>query len=250
MYVSICFVLAVVTAPADEATLKLLQQFRSELITIAPGAPQFPQLMAVGPPHKVNFQKIAQQEFAISKYETTQELYEAVIGANPSRWKGNRNSVEMTSLTDAETFCEQVTKLLREAKLIDADQVIRLPTNTEWEYCCRAGAATKYHFGDDESDLDDYAWHSGNAAGNDPPVGVLKPNAWGLYDMHGYLAEWTQAEKTANQKPTAAYVRGGSWKSPPEECVAASAQKLAAATADDAVGFRCVLAKAAKKDGA
>ncbi|UUO06759.1 formylglycine-generating enzyme family protein [Blastopirellula sp. J2-11] len=239
MHVSICLVLAVVAAPADDATLKLLQQFRSEFVMISPIQGEDDKQKTLLP----------FQDFAMARYETTQDLYEAVIGANPSRWKGARNSVEMTSLADAEAFCEKVTTLLRDAKLIDADQVVRLPTKTEWEYCCRAGTTTQYHFGDDESDLGDYAWFSGNAAGNDPPVGAKKPNAWGLYDMHGYLAEWTLADKTTNGKPITAYVRGGSWKSPPEDCLSASAQKLAAAATDDAVGFRCVLGRVEKVDG-
>ncbi|WP_246119902.1 formylglycine-generating enzyme family protein [Blastopirellula retiformator] len=170
-------------------------------------------------------------------------MYEAVMGANPSRWKGPRNSVEMTSLTDAETFCKKVTQLLRDAKLIDADQEIRLPTDAEWEHCCRAGTTTKYHFGDDVKKLDDYAWYTGNAAGNDPPVGAKKPNPWGLYDMHGYIDEWTKRDPDQRQQ---AHVRGGSWKSTADQCRSDAVQTIPVTTQDDAVGFRCVLATKVK----
>jgi formylglycine-generating enzyme required for sulfatase activity len=106
----------------------------------------------------------------------------------------------------------------------------RLPTEAEWEYACRAGTTTAYHFGDDPAELDDYAWHKGNTEQRYKKVGQKKPNAWGLHDMHGNVAEWVldQHVSDAYKKhestnpivvPTELFprvVRGGSFENTPE----------------------------------
>jgi formylglycine-generating enzyme required for sulfatase activity len=215
------------------------------------------------PAHKVTFK----YGFAMARYEVPQNLYEAVIGENPSRWKGARNSVEMFSFSEAEEFCRRITKLMREAKLLGAGEEIRLPSEAEWEYCCRAGSTMQYSFGDTAVKpgdsglraglLDEYAWHTGNAAGNDPPVGAKKPNGWGLYDMHGYLWEfvsdaWHETYEGApadgsswpgeGPKPRRV-IRGGSWKDRHEVLRCAHRRPIDESAKDDAVGLRCVKAK-------
>lgn len=250
----------------------VLKTFVDEFVEIRPGADKFPATFSMGsaegspaetPPQQVTLKTA----FWIAKYEVPQNLYEAVTGKNPSRWKGPRNSVEMMSWRDSVQFCERLTMLLRERKLIGADEVIRLPTEVEWEYCCRAGTSTRYSFGDAirrETDagkrnsiLDEYGWYTGNAAGNDPPVGALKPNPWGLYDMHGYLWEFTADAWTSTltervqqppqpvdaEKDALITLRGGSWKDPAERLTSFARRSLSATAADDAVGLRCVRAK-------
>ena len=257
-----------------EQTAKLLKTFADEFVSITPGEGKYPASFQMGskagdaseqPPHEITFK----YKFAIAKYEMPQNLYEAVMGTNPSRWKGPRNSVEMMSWKDANDFCQKLTQQLRDRKLIGADEVIRLPTEAEWEYCCRAGTTTKYSFGDESQKpgdvtpkatlLGDYGWHTGNAAGNDPPVGALKPNPWGLYDMHGYLWEFTadewhpdykqtpqdgSAAKGADGDGTSIVVRSGSWKDRFDKLTSSSRRKLSSTAADDAIGFRCVKATA------
>jgi formylglycine-generating enzyme required for sulfatase activity len=114
--------------------------------------------------------------------EVTQEQYQAVMGTNPSWYKGATNPVDGVSWNDATEFCKKLSE--------KTHQIVRLPTDAEWEYACRAGAQTAYSFGDDPSALGDYAWTYGNSGWATHPVGQKKPNAWGLYDMHGNLWEW------------------------------------------------------------
>jgi formylglycine-generating enzyme required for sulfatase activity len=168
----------------------------------------------------------------------------------------------MMTWNEARAFCEKLTAMLIERKLIPADSEIRLPTEAEWEYCCRAGTTTRYSFGDEARQpgdqgnkatrLDEFAWHTGNAAGNDPPVGALKPNAWGLYDMHGYLWEmtsdkWSKGEANDGDVPENSLVaRGGSWKDRFDRLTSTSRKPIGPEERDDALGFRCVVAPAKK----
>jgi len=254
----------VLSFPAAQAQSadELLQKFAAEFIDVRPGQPPYAggtvPLGAEGKGQLPVVQVAIGGEFRIGRYEVTQELYEAVMGKNPSRWKGPRNSVELLTAAEAEQFCDRATDGLRRLKLLNDDQQVRLPTEVEWEYCCRAGTATRYSFGDtataagDEGNkatlLDPYAWHTGNAAGNDPPVGALKPNPWGLYDMHGYLSEFVTADErlAGVAKPDAGLpviLRGGSWKDHHSLLTSSARRLMPADTKDDAVGFRCVISK-------
>jgi formylglycine-generating enzyme required for sulfatase activity len=249
------------TAQAQTAD-PLLQKFAGEFVQIRPGeAPYAGGKVTLGAQGKGQLPVVQVEiggEFRIARYEVTQELYEAVMGQNPSRWKGPRNSVELMTVPEAEEFCRRATDGLRRLKLLEDGQRVRLPTEVEWEYCCRAGTVTRYSFGDeataagDEGNkatlLDPYAWHTGNAAGNDPPVGALKPNPWGLYDMHGYLSEFVTADERLSEavKPDAGLpviLRGGSWKDHHSLLTSSARKQMPADTKDDAVGFRCVIGR-------
>ncbi len=263
MYLAIFLTAAVAADPSPEH-LKLLKTFRAEFVQISPGTAGFPATFSMGrlqggedsqrPVHQVTLR----DSFGIAKYEVPQNLWEAVMGSNPSKWKGPRNSVEWLSFDEAERFCARATQQMRDAGLIQKNQTVRLPTEAEWEYVARAGTSTVFSFGDDLEMLNDYAWHTGNAAGNDPPVGVKKPNAWGLYDIHGYLWEWcvdpghtsydgapTDGSAWIAQGDQATRIlRGGSWKDKGDKLTSSYRRLAEKDLRDDAVGLRCVLATA------
>ncbi len=144
--------------------------------------------------------------------------------------KGGFPAICMTQFA-ARTFCQWLTE--------KTGRYYRLPTEAEWEYACRAGTTTAYSFGDDPADLDDYAWYYDNSDEAYHKVGQKKPNPWGLYDMHGNVAEWVLDEFVADGysrfksgvadnpliTPTKIFpqvVRGGSWEADPAECRSAA----------------------------
>ncbi|MEI7699325.1 MAG: formylglycine-generating enzyme family protein [Planctomycetia bacterium] len=248
----------------DTADNPLLKAFVEDCIRIAPGSSaEFPggkvKLGTKNPDNELPEVTLEfEKPFRISKYEVTQELWELVMGSNPSRWKGSKNSVEMMNFREAGQFCERLTSRLRELKLISETDVVRLPTESEWEYCCRAGTSTRYSFGDTATSdtdrenkaslLDQYGWHTGNAAGNDPPVGALKPNPWGLYDMHGYLWEFVNPDerlknvtKSDSETSKSVIVRSGSWKDKYTRLTSSARKQISEDVADDAIGLRCVI---------
>jgi len=131
-----------------------------------------------GPKHEVKLTK----GFYLGTHEVTQAQYRAIMGNNPSKsTKGPNCPVDNISEGAAVSFCEQLAE--------KTGRDVRLPTEAEWEYACRAGTDTRWFFGDDPSQLGEYAWFKGNADGKSHPVGQKKPNPWGLYDMYGNVCE-------------------------------------------------------------
>jgi formylglycine-generating enzyme required for sulfatase activity len=142
---------------------------------------------------------------------------------NPGWQQTDAHPVACLSWHDATAFCDWLSE--------KEHRTYRLPTEAEWEYACRAGSSTAYAFGDDPAQLGEHAWFSGNSEGHAHPVGRLKPNAWGLYDMHGNLFQWCDdwydphlfgqrpgVEKQEPRKGATRVQRGGSWKSGASDC--------------------------------
>jgi formylglycine-generating enzyme required for sulfatase activity len=140
----------------------------------------------------------AQHEVEIAKafylgvYPVTQAQWQAVMGSNPSRFKGDSLPVETVSWHDCQAFCNCLSaktgRVVRQPP--QKKYTFRLPFESEWEYACRAGTTTAYYSGNGEAVLGLAGWYYGNSGGKTHPVGKLAANAWGLYDMHGNVWEW------------------------------------------------------------
>jgi formylglycine-generating enzyme required for sulfatase activity len=167
-----------------------------ELVTIAPGG------VLSGDPY--DYEKteddqakrpkiVISRPFAMGKYEVTQKEWEALMGDNPSDVKAANLPVVRVSWRRVQEFIARLN-----AK---TGKTFRLPTDEEWEYAARAGHSGKFGFGDDETQMGQYAWYKDNSGLKIQPVGKLKPSAFGLYDMHGNVWEWTADCSGSNYAP-------------------------------------------------
>jgi len=204
------------------------------------------------PQHRVSIG----EPFYMGIYEVTQAQWRAVMGNEPWTGRpfvkpGDNNAVNWVSWKDASKFCETLSK--------KTGKLVVLPTEAQWEYACRAGSKTAYCFGDDPSKLGNYAWYADNTdkRGREYPhaVGRKKPNAFGLYDMHGNVWEWCRDHRHANYKKAPAdgtawvdkapaglrVLRGGAWGYDPKHC--RTAHRFAGIPTDRYVhvGFRLVV---------
>jgi len=159
--------------------------------------------------------------FYMGVTEVTQAQYAAVTGKNPSNVKAPENPVERVSWDDCVAFCQAMSKA--------TGRSARLPTEAEWEYACRAGTKTPFSFGADDKAPAAHAWYEDISGDTPHPVGGKKPNAWGVYDMHGNVWEWcsdwydsyASAEARDPKGPATGkerILRGGAWGSPIDNC--------------------------------
>jgi len=207
-----------------------------------------------GPVHKVHITK----SFYMGKYEVTQAQWKTVMGTTltqqrnktDSPWhlkgEGPEHPMYYVSWEDATKFCKRLGRKFR------------LPTEAEWEYACRAGSRTRFHYGDDPnySQFDQYAWYFDNSDNKTQPVGQKNPNEWYLCDMYGNVSEWCSdlymfggnyknAGSVDPTGPSSAKVqlriyRGGNWLEKPNRCRSANREVSIKSAGCDLIGFRVV----------
>jgi len=175
-----------------------------------------PDLLADEKPHhSVNI-----QSFALGKFEVTQSEWNALMGTDPSLKKGPTHPVENISWNDAQLYVKKLSQ--------KTGKKYRLPSEAEWEYAARAGSTAKYPWGDAINQIDEYAWSKNNATST-KAVGLKKPNQFGLHDMIGNIAEWTEDcwQSTYQNAPadgsawlsgncSLRVLRGGAWGDDPQ----------------------------------
>ena len=221
---------------------------------------------ASGDPDEAPSHEVALDAFWIDRTEVTQTQYGKLVLANPAHFKGDDRPVEQVSWADAALYCNLRSRAEGLEACYDEETAecdfaaggYRLPTEAEWEYACRAGTTTPYACGADAASLARHAWFADNAGKKTQPAARKPPNAWGLYDMHGNVAEWcndvyaadyyarSPARNPRGPDDGEKYVlRGGAWNSQAAGC--RSATRVGenpgfqdACFARDAIGFRCV----------
>jgi len=183
------------------------------------------------------------EPFYMSITEVTQQQYIQIMWHNPSVFKDAGNPAERMSWGGAMEFCRRLSK--------KTGKEITLPTEAQWEYACRAGTDTRFSFGEDNQSLESYCWYKANSNQQSHPVATKKPNAWGLYDMHGNVQEWcsdrfddpyySRSLSIDPEGPSILrVVRGGSHAHTGDFCRSASRRGSSSDNRSGVIGFRVV----------
>jgi formylglycine-generating enzyme required for sulfatase activity len=197
------------------------------------------------PPHRVTLT----QPFWIGATGVTQAQYEAVMAANPSRFKGPDLPVDSVTWDESVEFCRKLTERERAAGRLPAGFAYALPTEAQREYACRAGTGGAY-----AGEINEISWYSGNSDEKPHPVAQKQPNAWGLYDMQGNLWEWCSdwygnyprsdvTDPTGPAKGDSRVYRGGAWFHSADLCRSAYRYKTDPGFRGSLLGFRIALVR-------
>ena len=198
-------------------------------------------------PHRVTLTK----DYWIGKYEVTQKQYEAVMGNNPSEFKGDNRPVENVSWNDAKAFCDKLNELYRDK--LPAGYRFDLPTEAQWEFAARGGNKSKGYEYSGSNDIAKVAWYWDNSGDQTHDVGQKRPNELGLYDMSGNVDEWCRdwyggkyredavTDPTGPESGSIRVLRGGSWSDFAGGCRVAYRSCYNPAYRNGYVGFRLAL---------
>ena len=250
---------------AEQFTEDLGHGINLEMILIPAGVFQMGSPRNTGNPDEQPQHFVTIKSFMMGKFPVTQVEWKAVMGKlPPCRFKGDNLPVERVSWEDAQKFCGRLSKKTggaRREAAVRTERNYRLPSETQWEYACRAGTSTPFSFG--ETLTVEVANFNGEHTFRDEPRGYyfhstseaekFPPNAFGLYDMHGNLWEWCADnwldDYTSSPRDGSPYqhkdnhycvARGGSWHEPPELCRSAARLRVLESDADEFMGFRVV----------
>ncbi len=244
-------------APAP-ASMLTVPDFGLELLPMQPGS--FRQgdekgYLTERPEHQVSLTR----PFWIGRFPVTQMQYWLLTRKCPSYFVGEHLPVETVSWQDALEFCRRLTERERVAGRIPSTLYFRLPTESEWEYCCRAPSigASDFGTGDDPAFLSQYAWFEGNSGGMTHQVGTVAPNRFGLYDMLGNAAEWCMdwyapytaadaVDPTGPESGNRRVRRGGGWSSTARRCRASDRVGVSPDCRSALIGFRLVAVNGGK----
>ncbi|NLF19211.1 MAG: formylglycine-generating enzyme family protein [Lentisphaerae bacterium] len=185
---------------------------------------------------------VAMEPFYLGACEVTQAEWSQLMPANPSRYSGPQRPVEEVTWYECQRF---LTALCQREGVPEG--TYRLPSESEWEYACRAGTATAYCCGSDPRCLDAFAIHGDNGGSGTTDVGLRRPNALGLYDLHGNVWEWclnrfapypNDTRPADPEYESWRCLRGGNWYVPPVDCRSAGRNRLPPTSKGNMLGFR------------
>lgn len=237
---------------AEQFTEELGSGVPLDLLAIPAGSFQMGSPRHGGNPDEQPQHFVMLKSFLLGKFLVTQAQWKAIMGKlPPCRFKGEELPVERVSWEEAHAFCQRLSK--------KTGRAYRLPSETEWEYACRAGTISPFSFGDTIT-IDVVNFNGEHSFREEPrgryihvttQGGTFPPNAFGLYDMHGNLWEWCEdnwlEDYSSSPRDNTSYqnkdsrirvARGGSWHEPPNLCRSASRIKFLQSDAEEFIGFR------------